>query len=199
MGKSTLAAGIAFDVAQAGTKVGYLSMEMDINTFANRLFLYCTGCGTLNIPKEDYADLTTPMLHNIMPNVTRGKRSLPEVIRGIKMQAAAGCQIIFVDNFMMIDGLPSDATRYGFVADALTALAIELEVHIVLIAHTAGYRSGCPEFPEGNNYLTRTASGVVATWYNPETQTHFARCQKNGNELSSVPLFVDYPFGKTKK
>jgi hypothetical protein len=198
MGKSTLAAGIAYDAAQAGTLVGYLSLEMDINKFSNRLFLYATGCGTLNIPKEDYADVVSPMLHNIRVNTHRGKLSIAEVARGLRMQAAMGCELLFMDNFMMIDG-PDDASRYTRVADALTALAIELSVHIVLVAHTAGYRVGCPEFPEGNNMLTRTASGVVATWYDPETRTHQARCQKNGNELSDVRMFIDNPFYKVKK
>jgi DnaB-like helicase C terminal domain len=198
MGKSTLAAGIAYDVAQAGTLVGYLSMEMDINTFTNRIFLYATGCGTVNIAKEDYANVTSPMLYNIRANTRRGKLPLGEVVRGLRMQAGMGCELLFVDNFMMIDG-PQDVSRYGRIADALTALAIELNVHIVLIAHTAGYRVGCPEFPEGNNMLTRTASGVVATWYNLEEKQHYARCQKNGNELSNVSMFGDMPFYKAKR
>jgi DnaB-like helicase C terminal domain len=198
VGKSTLASSIAYEVAQAGTLVGYLSLEMDINTFANRLFLYETGCGTENVKEEDYAQVLEHVLENLRVNTHRGKQPLSEVVRAIRMQASLGCELIFFDNFMMIKQ-PDDVGRYDRVSEALTALAIELNVHIVLIAHTSGYRTGCPEFPDGNNLITRTASSVTATWYDRETKRVLARCQKNGNENSTVQLFEDFPFYRIKR
>jgi len=143
MGKTALALSIARYLAYRGTKVGFLSIEMDKESLSDRLMSIESNVNSLCFYAKDSL---SPEAKRDISNAASSLSTLPiyiddadckiqDVERKCRKFKQMGCQIIFIDQLSKIRGLPGQK-KFETYTDNCASIALlkkELRIPIGLL------------------------------------------------------------------
>jgi len=143
MGKTALALSIAKYLAERQTKVGFLSIEMDKESFADRLLSIESNINTLcfyarqSLNRSSMAELemAASQLHSLPIYIDDSECTIQDVERKCRKMKKMGCKIIFIDQLSKIRGdrKQSKFDQYTDNCSSIALLKKELRLPIVLL------------------------------------------------------------------
>jgi replicative DNA helicase len=143
MGKTALALSISRFLAEQGIKVGFLSIEMDKESLADRLLGHAANVNPLLFYARDGVSQSTMAeikesadhLSQLPLFVDDADCKIQDVERKCRKLKKMGCQIIFIDQLSKIRGEPKQSKfeQYSDNCSSIALLKKELRVPIVLL------------------------------------------------------------------
>ena len=143
MGKTALALSMARSLAERGTRVGFLSIEMDKESLADRMLGHIANINpllfyareSLNKKAIDTLSESAGYLATLPLFVDDSECTIRDVERKCRKFKKMGCEIVFIDQLSKIRGRPGQ-TKFEQYSDNCSAIALikkELRIPIVLL------------------------------------------------------------------